>query len=137
MFLYLLSYNHEKPKPKGTAMLSFLSKGTHSPPHSEGELFKKIEISGVVFTIYYGYYEQYERDNPHIDPMPIYPDFIKQPVYTKDGQPFVTKMQDGCIYFNGKPSESPECAECKHFIQGEDFIGTCACEHNRNKEDKK
>ena len=120
-------------------MLSILTSDIHASPHNEGDLFKRIEVFGAVFDIFYGYYEEYERSNPDIEPMPIYPDFLSRPIFTNDGYPFVTKMQDGCRHYNGKLSKSPECAECKYYRQGKDLIGICSLETNKlsREEEKK
>ena len=114
---------------------SFVSDKIHPPPLKEGDLYKKIEIFGEIFEIYYGYYEKRERDNPQIEPMPIYPDFIINPKFTKDGYPFVTKMQDACAYYKGKPSKYSECAECEYYRHGDDFLGICS--HGKNKSEEK
>ncbi len=118
---------------------TLLAKDVRTPVHNEGDLFKKIQVFGKSFEILYGYYEEYERQNFDIEPMPIYPDFLKSPKYTADGFPFVTKMQDGCKYYEGKPSRYKECAECEFYKHGDDFIGICISEHRKQtlKEDKK
>ncbi len=96
------------------------------PPNcNEGDLFKRFQIYGHEFEIFYGYYEDIERENPLIDPMPIYPDFLKEPQYTTDGLPFVTKMQDACEYYIGKQKICKECAECEYYKHGEELIGVC------------
>jgi len=110
---------------------TFFSKATHPPHPNEGELYKSIEIFGHTFEIFYGYYEECERDNPNVEPMPIYPDFIINPQFTKDGYPFVTKMQDACLRYRGRPSKYPECAECEHYCHGDDFLGICTNEKNK------
>jgi len=107
-----------------------LSYDDQTPTHKEGDLFKKLEISGECFEIYYGYYEDCERENPAISPMPIYPNFLKEPKYTADGFPFVTKMQDACKHYNGKDTKYNECAECTFYTHGDDFIGICKCQKN-------
>ena len=48
----------------------------------EGELYKRLELFGRAFELYYGYYEDYERERG--EPVPIYPDFQKSPEYTPD-----------------------------------------------------
>ena len=102
-----------------------------APPQSEGKLYKSLDVFGQAFEIFYGYYEECERDNPHVDPMPIYPDFIINPQFTSDGYPFVTKMQDACGYYKGKISKYPECAECEHYRHGDDFLGICINDNRR------
>ncbi len=100
----------------------------------EGDLYKILNISGCTFKLYYGYYEECERENPAIEPMPIYPDFLTTPKYTDDGSPFVTKMQDACKHYNGKVDEFSECAECQHYSHGDDLIGVCTCHQNKKQE---
>lgn len=95
----------------------------------EGELYKVIRIAGNTFPIYYGYYEDFERE--HHEPMPIYPDFIKDPRYTENGMPIVTAMQDACPHHIGL-SGAETCHECAHFQQMEDLMGVCRCIQNRN-----
>ncbi len=104
---------------------------TSGAAHSEGELYKILNIDGCIFEIKYGYYEECDRKNPVVEPMPIYPDFIKNPVYTSDGSPFVTKMQDVCRYYNGKDIVDKECAECEYYRHGDELIGICTCFVNK------
>ena len=93
----------------------------------EGDLYKRIEAFGKCFTLYYGYYEECDRIHPFCDPIPIYPDFMREPLCTEDGVPFVTMMQDACIHYRGdaKRTEDSTCAECSFFLEGEDRIGIC------------
>ena len=70
--------------------------------HREGELYKVVTVFGKTFELWYGYYEDYERENPTVEPMPIYPNFRKEPLYTDEGEPFVTMMQDACPYYKGE-----------------------------------
>ena len=99
--------------------------------HSEGELYKRLDINGCVFEIKYGYYEECDRNNPLVEPMPIYPDFIKNPVYTNEGFPFVTKMQDVCEHYKGMEIVDKGCAECEYYNHGDELIGTCTCINNK------
>ena len=94
----------------------------------EGEIFKTVSIGGATFTIKYGYYEDYEREQG--EPIPIYPDLKKEPAYADDGRLIVTQMQDTCKYSNVKTKDS-FCVECKHFRYGDDLIGFC--NHRKNK----
>ncbi len=100
---------------------------------SEGEIYKKVTAFEHTFELRYGYYEEFERENPAVEPMPIYPDFLKNPVYSNEGFPFVTKMQDSCMYYDGKTDDFCECAECRHYSHGSDLIGICTCKHNKYK----
>ena len=107
------------------------AQGTASDPAPlEGDLYKRITAFGKTFELCYGYYEDFERQ--HNDPMPIYPDFRKHPVYTEDGAPFVTQMQDACIHYAGNAAVDPDCASCKHFCHGEELLGICICGKNLN-----
>ena len=68
----------------------------------EGDLFKKIDLDGKSFEIRYGFYEECDRHTPMAEPVAIYPDFIINPLYTGDGAPFVTQMQEPCENFTGE-----------------------------------
>lgn len=110
-----------------------ISEYTQTPKdvHTEGELYKILHIQGRSFPLVYGYYEECDRQNPEVEPMPIYPDFTQQPQYTDDGFPFVTKMQDACRFYQGKARKCCECAECQYYLQGEELIGICTCLQNK------
>lgn len=107
----------------------FATSGTPGP--GEGELYRIIDLHGCRFPIYYGYYEELDRKNPAVEPMPVYPDFIAQPRFTPEGYPFVTKMQDTCRYYNGKTQVDRGCADCSYYHHGEDLLGVCKCERQR------
>ena len=96
----------------------------------EGTLYKSIKIDDVEFVIKYGYYEEKDRYSRYSEPIPIYPDFVKTPIYNKQGYPFVTHMQDKCIYYDAK-KQLDYCYDCKHFKQKEDLIGICTCPFKR------
>ena len=95
----------------------------------EGEFYKRVEICGHTFELYYGYYEDCDRESPLCEPIPIYPDLIKYPIYTKEGFPIVTKMQDACDLYDGDEIKTSDttCADCKYFKQEKDWFGACAC----------
>lgn len=97
----------------------------------EGELFKILRLWNCCFPLYYGYYEECDRKNPGVEPMPIYPDFIQNPQYTEDGFPFVTKMQDICSFYLGKAGPCKECADCHYYFHGDELMGICTCLQNR------
>jgi len=97
----------------------------------EGMLYKVVDLHGHRFPLYYGYYEEWERENPAEEPMPIYPDFLKQPRYTAEGFPFVTKMQDPCKYYRGREGDFNDCGECSHYLHGDELLGICVCPENR------
>lgn len=105
--------------------------GSPTPVYREGELYKVLTLHGHTFELRYGYYEDFERENPAIDPMPIYPDFRKEPRHTCEGFPFVTKMQDACKHYSGKPERFADCAECQYYMHGDELLGICTCPKNR------
>lgn len=105
---------------------------TKVPAQKEGDLYKIVKVRGKEFPIYYGFYEAYERDNPYMEPIPIYPDFLKEPQYTDDGFAYVTKMQDACKHYDGKLERERDCAECKYFFHGEELLGVCTCIKNKS-----
>ena len=88
----------------------------------EGDLHKTVVVEDTVFEIRYGYTSEEERGR--WDPVPLYPDFVKIPMFTPDGFPFATVYQDGCRHFREKPLSSGErwCGDCKHFEQCEEYI---------------
>lgn len=98
---------------------------------SEGDLYKVLQVHGTAFPLYYGYYEDFERNSLSAEPIPIYPDFLKIPKYTRDGYPFVTKMQDACTHYQGNGFDSNECGECIYFEPGQELIGICICPKNK------
>ena len=95
---------------------------SESSTPKEGDLFKVIEYREQRFEIRYGYYEEQDR---RFEPMAIYPDFIRAPVYTDDGVAFVTAMQQPCKRFKGKKDENSTCGDCSYYRKCEDLIGTC------------
>ncbi len=99
----------------------------------EGDLYRKVELFGKTFELRYGYYEDRDRHGP---PDVIYPNFIEEPVYTSDGKPFVTMMQDACKYYAGNIDSGDDniCGDCEHFKRGEEWLGVCACTENRRRE---
>lgn len=111
-------------------MLQFFA-GPNIPSHGEGELYKVIDLHGCQFLIYYGYYDELDRSNPTVDPIPVYPDFIAQPRFTAEGYRFVTKMQDACRHYIGAAAADKDCADCSHYCHGEDLLGICKCERQR------
>lgn len=96
----------------------------------EGDLYRRIECGGCTFELYYGYYEECDRKNPLVLPVPIYPDFVSQPRYDKEGRPFATEMQDACEQYVGH-SIDEGCYSCKHYRHAVDYIGICTCEERR------
>lgn len=97
--------------------------------HQEGDLYKCLTVFGKTFELRYGYYEDFER--VHIAPMPIYPNFLHEPVYTDSGAPFVTEMQDACLHYRGTEQQDRDCGSCSHYQHGEEFLGICKCQENQ------
>lgn len=109
-----------------------LSLDTGQPSHREGDLYKVIELHGKSFEIRYGYYEDIDRQ---YEPYEIYPDFKKQPVYTEDGSPFVTLMQESCKYYKNVGNDSDhDCSSCVYMERGDELIAVCRCPYNRLRE---
>ena len=104
----------------------------HPPAPKEGDLYKEVTIFGKTFRLLYGYYESFERESPFNEPMPIYPDFIKEPCYTSEGKPIVTAMQNVCEYFGGKSDEDSSCCDCVFFQKSKDLFGLCNCPQNNS-----
>ena len=97
----------------------------------DGDLYKIVTVFGKTFELYYGYYDEMERNGKYTEPIPIYPSFLEAPLYTEDGYPFATAMQDICQYFCGSEGED-SCFACRHFEAGEELIGKCKCERRRS-----
>ena len=106
---------------------------SNAPPKKkqEGDLFKIIEAHGKRFEIRYGYYEDVDRQNPYLDPIEIYPDFLKNPLYTENGVPFVTAIQKPCEYFRGELDEENTCYQCAYYERCEELLGVCKCKENK------
>ena len=104
---------------------------TNSSPPKEGDLFKVIELHGKRFEIRYGYYEDIDRSH---EPIEIYPDFIKNPVYTNDGFPFITLMQAPCEHYESSNNDpDTDCGSCKYMERGDALIAICRCNLRRKK----
>ena len=84
-----------------------------------------ITAHGKTFEIRYGYYEETDRHAKYNDPIEIYPNFIKTPVYTDDGVPFATATQDACEHFSGERNEDSMCSECPYYRKCEELLGIC------------
>ena len=97
----------------------------------DGDLYTRMNIDGREIEIRYGYYADYERGRQ--EPIPIYPDFTEEPMYTKDGYPLATAMQDVCDRFEGGDPDMG-CFSCKYFLPREDFLGVCTNDERKIKE---
>lgn len=104
--------------------------------HKEGELYKVIVAYGKSFPLYYGYYEERDRQSPYAEPVEIYPKFKENPVYTDEGIPFVTEMQDVCPHFSGQRHADSICYDCAYYKKCEELLGICTCPQNRRKDDE-
>ncbi|MBR2354616.1 MAG: hypothetical protein IKA76_08965 [Clostridia bacterium] len=105
------------------------SRGSDHDPR-EGEVYKVVTTFGKTFELRYGYYSEIDRSGA---PDIIYPDFLAHPIYTDEGERFVTMMQDACEQFSStsKRGVDSTCAECKHFTRGEEWFGICTCADHR------
>ncbi len=103
----------------------------------DGDLYKIIELGGRTIELRYGYYDP-ALDRGRIDPMPIYPNFKKAPLYTADRYAIVTADQDVCEHFTPKPRISGEgwCNDCEYLEKHEEFLGICRCPMNRERKNE-
>ena len=101
--------------------------------YNEGDLYRSVDIFGKIFNIYYGYYEDYERDSLFNDPVPVYPNLRDNPEYDGDGNRIVTEMQIACPHYNGTIMED-SCSHCPYYQRVDDLFGICLCEQNRKNE---
>ncbi len=108
--------------------------GLTEPKHKEGDLYKVLTAHGVTFELYYGYYDEIDRQNPNVEPMEMYPNFIENPEYTAEGIPFVVAMQKPCRHFKGDPEEDNTCYQCSYYEKCEELLGVCRCNSRRKKE---
>ena len=104
------------------------------PTPKEGDLYKVITAHGKSFEIRYGYYEEIDRQNPKVEPMEIYPNFIEKPIYADDGVPFATAMQKSCGYFKGETDVDNTCYQCGYYEKCEELLGVCRCKARWKKE---
>ena len=107
-------------------------------PPKEGDLYKIITAHGKTFELYYGYYEEIDRHSKHSEPIEIYPNFIENPVYTDDGIPFATAMQDPCKHFKlgagrSDDGEDNTCSHCRYYEKCEELLGVCRCKAKQQK----
>ncbi len=117
---------------KGVLMLAKLLNPNRSSVSTakEGDLYKEVTVGGKTFRLVYGYYEDFEKEYPEAEPMPIYPDFIKDPCYADDKRPIVTAMQDICKHYLGK-KDADCCSDCKYFEKSQELFGICSCPQNK------
>lgn len=109
-----------------------MNRNTSLPPPNEpreGDVYAVVEVFGKIFELRYGYYDDRDRSGP---PDVIYPDFIKEPVYTDGGEPLVTRMQDACPCYKGQSRRDDAiCGDCRHFESGKEWFGICRAKKNK------
>lgn len=93
----------------------------------EGDLYKVIDVEKNTFKIHYGYYEESERDK--VEPLPVFPNLKESPVYTADGKPIVTAIQEPCEYYSPLNKERSEewCGDCISYLDADKEISICGC----------
>lgn len=97
----------------------------------EGNIYGIFKVGDDIFEVRYGYYDEKDRIGKYSYPIPIYPDFLQNPRYNKEGYRYVTEMQDTCEHFEGKLLVDI-CCGCSHFKKGDDLIGLCLCNELKN-----
>lgn len=99
----------------------------------EGDLYKIIQCHGRTFEIRYGFYAECDRCHRYAEPMAIYPDFMKHPQYTDNGEPFATAIQTPCDSFSGRRDENSSCEDCDFYQHGDELLGICTFPGNNRK----
>lgn len=92
------------------------------------EKTKTYHVEGATFTIPLRYDEKSGRY------MEVYPDFIKNPVYTQEGYPIMLTLEDACVFGKGKNANEPlvDCGSCHFYRQLPNaLIGVCGHEKKR------
>ena len=103
----------------------------NNAPLKEGELYKVFSVGGHTFEVRYGYYDESERGR--VDPLPVFPDFVKNPTFSYDGRPVVAIVQSPCGYYVSRDEANKEewCGDCRHYSDAGAEIALCSCELNR------
>lgn len=89
------------------------------------EMTKKYNVEGASLTILLRYDKKSGR---YIE---IYPDFIKYPVYTPEGNQIMLTLEDACAFGEKKNANEPlvDCGSCRFYRQMQNtLIGVCGCE---------
>ena len=89
---------------------------------------KKYNIEGATLTIPLRY------DEKSGIYMEEYPDFVKDPVYTPEGNPIMLTLEDACAWGEPKDAGEPliDCGSCRFYRQAANtLIGVCRCEKNK------
>ena len=92
------------------------------------EKVKTYNVEGAALTIPLRYDKKSGRY------MEVYPDFIKDPVYTPEGHPIMLTLEDACAFGEQKAANEPlvDCGSCRFYRQVQNaLIGVCGCEKNR------
>ena len=85
-------------------------------------------VEGATLTIPLRYDEKAGRY------MEVYPDFIKDPVYTPEGNPIMLTLEDACAFGEKKDTSEAliDCGSCRFYRQMQNtLIGVCGCEKKR------
>ncbi len=89
---------------------------------------KEYNVEGATLTIPLRYDKKSDRY------MEVYPDFIKDPVYTAEGYPIMLTLEDACPLAKQKDENQPlvDCGSCRFYRQVENaLIGVCGHEKKR------
>ncbi len=96
----------------------------------EGDLYKIYQVDGYTFEIRYGYYEENERGR--VEPLPIFPDFRKYPMYTSNGYPLASLIHGACEHYRStKIKQEHHCGDCIHYSDPKGEVAVCRCEARR------
>ena len=97
----------------------------------EGDLYKIYVVDDHTFEIRYGFYEENERGR--VEPLPVFPDLVKDPVYTHSGFPVAALIQPACEYYKPRRENFPEysCGDCISYDSGKAEMGRCVCPMRR------
>lgn len=97
----------------------------------EGDLHRVYIVDNLSFEIRYGYHEENERGR--VEPLPIFPDMVTDPVYTHSGIPVTAYVQAPCAHYTPRQQAYPEewCGDCHHYGGGREKMGRCLCPERR------
>ncbi len=99
----------------------------------EGDLFSVFLVGGHAFEIRYGHYTDEERAAGN-EPVPIYPNLDKSPLYNEEGFRITNCISEGCRHFTAKRPKCIErqCIYCTYYDTSVCLdIGICRCEKQR------
>lgn len=93
----------------------------------EGDLYKICTVDDLSFEIRYGYHTENERGR--VEPLPIFPDMVAGPAYTRSGIPVTAYVQAPCGHYTPRHPSLPEewCGDCVHYGGGREKMGRCLC----------